>query len=171
MRTSVVAALMLYLVAPPLTAAAQDRYVDAQTIENGDRIRIVSAAGRKIIITKAQDSAGFDKVRISPDGRSVGWVQEWSHLGPSYPLPLELVVYRNGRSRRFGKGLPVWRWAFIAGGERIAFFQSPVRSLVGHYELRDTATGRVLDAFDHTYGEPIPDAQKRAWVAEVDRDQ
>jgi hypothetical protein len=56
-------------------------------------------------------------------------------------------------------------------GERFAFYRSPVRSLVAHYELRDTATGRVLDDFDRTEGKPIPDAQKRAWVAELDSDR
>jgi hypothetical protein len=59
---------------------------------------------------------------------------------------------------------------FVAGGERFAFYQSSVRSVVGHYELRDTATGRVLDAFDHAEGAPIRDAQQRGWVAEVDND-
>lgn len=68
----------------------------------------------------------------------------------SYDIPLQLVVYENGREHRFkGIGLSIFWWTFTDGGRRVAFGQATVHfSCVTHYELHDVPSERLVDSFD-----------------------
>jgi hypothetical protein len=126
-----------------------------------------------------KDSSGkqieFDDVAISPDRRVVGWLALYANCCTSYPIPLALVLYSNGKTRVLtGRGLPVWQWRFLANGTRVAFEQETVHGGIGvHFELRDVVTGRLIDEYD-----PPSDSSADAaatppeppiWVTEMSR--
>ena len=148
MQTSLVSLVVAIVFA---IAPAAERYVSA-TIDPSGQLRIVTSSRRTISPEKTGDQVGFSAPRISPDGHTVGWLAEFPNCCTSYPIPLKLVLYRAGRTQEFtGSGLPVWHWAFLAGGTHIAFEQETVHGGIGiHYELRDTASGRLIDEYNPT---------------------
>jgi hypothetical protein len=63
----------------------------------------------------------------------------------SYDIPLQLVVYAQGKVHRFtGVGLPIFQWGFADRGTRIAYGQETVHfACATHYELPDIASERT----------------------------
>ena len=168
-------ALALGWFAAASPCAAADTYVAASVDSTGD-LRIERANGQAIVIPPDSAQVEFDRIAISSDGRSVGWLALYPNCCTSYPIPLKLVVYSRGRSRRFdGAGLPVWRWRFTAGGRQVAFKQETVHGGIGvHYELRDIATGRLIAQYEP----PERGADRQApgkgiprWAVELDADR
>jgi hypothetical protein len=160
-------------VASPCVAA--DRYVRA-VVDQAGVLRIETSAGRAIVPAKESGQVGVDKVAISPDGRAVGWVALFPNCCTSYPIPLKLVVYSDGKRRAFtGIGLPVWRWHFTAVGRQIAFEQETVHGGLGvHYELRDVASGRSIAEWEPTIGpdnQPLENQQMPTWASDLDAKQ
>jgi hypothetical protein len=151
---------------------AAETYVQA-VIDDAGQLRIVTKEGREIIPKKKKGQVGFDLAQISPEGRTVGWLELFPNCCTSYPIPLALVIYSSGRKRTFtGNGLPVWQWCFEAGGKRVAFEQETTHGSIGvHYELREVASGRLVASYDPPGG---PDCESRdtatdvpKWVAEL----
>ena len=167
-----VAALGWLAAASPSLAA--DTYVGATVDSAAGLLRIERAKGKPIVFELDSAQVEFHSIAISADRRSVGWLAVFPNCCTSYPIPLQLKVYSDGRIRAFeGWGLPVWRWMFVDGGRRVAFEQEPVHGGIGvHYELRDVATGRLVGQYDP----PTPDSPPSgkdvpAWVAQLDADQ
>src|SRR5882672_2318993 len=111
--------------------AATETYVRATVNESG--LRIMTSTGKTIVakpITRRNTfgkQVGFDRVAISPDGRVVGWVALFPNCCTSYPIPLALVLYSNGKTRTMtGIDLPIWRWCFEANSTQVAFEQETV---------------------------------------------
>lgn len=155
--------------------AAQDRYAGA-SFDTAGNLRILTSDGRAIVLTKEPEQVEFDRIAISEDGRSVGWLSLYLNCCTSYPIPLNLIVYTNGALRRFkGSGLPVWQWHFTARGKQVAFQQETVHGGLGiHYELRDIATGRLIAEYSPPVGpdnQPLPNQTVPKWVAELDAKQ
>ena len=162
------AAVMLAAVS---VSAATETYLQA-TIDASGRLRIVTAGGKIILPRRLTTQVGFDMVAISPDGRVVGWVALYPNCCTSYPIPLTLVLYANGKTRTLtGSGLPIWRWRFEADGKQVAFEQETVHGGLGtHYELRDVATGRLVEEYSPQKDDAGPAASVREvpkWVAEL----
>jgi hypothetical protein len=163
-------------------SAATETYAEANIDANG-QLRIVTAAGHVIrpgplpARPNVGDQVGYDQVAISPDRRLVGWLALYPNCCTSYPIPLALVVYSNGKTRRFtGNDLPVWRWRFEAAGRQVAFEQETVHGATGvHYELRDVSTGRLIDQYNPTSPRnPTPDRvadvkDVPSWVTRLDQ--
>jgi hypothetical protein len=152
----------------PLLAA--DIYVKASADQ--DDLRIVTNDGREILLKKEADQVGFDKIAISDDRQSVGWLALYPNSGTSYPIPLKLFVYSSGRQHTFtGNGLMISRWGFQADGKRVAFRQETVHGEHGiHYELRDVATGGLIAEHNPPYdrnNRPTPDRNMPKWAAEL----
>ncbi len=162
LASSAWAIVFLVLFAAPAVA---ETYTQAKVDPSGD-LRILTKDGREIIPKKEPDQVAFDKVEVSPDGHAVGWLALFPNCCTSYPIPLKLVIYANGKLRTFtGSGLPVWRWCFEAGGKQLAFEQETVHGGMGiHYELHDVRTGRLLSKYD-----PNSEASGKPpkWVAEL----
>jgi hypothetical protein len=171
-RVLPVCAVIVLLASPGF---AQDRYVRAVVDEAG-ALRIVTSSGRTLIQPKERDQVQIDKIAISPDGGSAGWLALFPNCCTSYPIPLKLVVYSGGKRHTFtGNELPVWRWLFTGGGKQVAFEQETVHGGLGiHYELRDIASGRKVAQWEPTIG---PDNQALAnqkpptWVSALDATQ
>jgi hypothetical protein len=150
---------MVLAVSSPCVAA--DTYLRAQVDETG-QLRILTKAGKTIVLKKEAEQVGFDKIQISPDGHAVGWLALYPFCCTSYPIPLKLCVYSGGHLRSFtGQGLPVWHWHFMMNSRRFAFEQETVHgSLNVHYELVDVASGWTVAEF-------TPDVDERGQVLPV----
>lgn len=155
-------ALLLALVALPACAEVRYRAVELQ--QDGSRLRLTTTEGTvawaPLDRAGAPDpQSGFAEPRIAADRRTVGWLALYPGCCQSYPIPLALVVYRDGRVLRSftGAGMPVWHWNFIDGGLQVAFVQRPTHGAApDHYELRDIASGRLLAELDHDDGDAAP---------------
>jgi hypothetical protein len=160
---------IIWLCALAITASglpAQQTFVRSDIDPQG-RLRVATSQGREFVPALLKDQVGFEKVAISPDRRTVGWLASFPNCCTSYPVALKLVVYRGGRQRSFtGNGLAFSRWAYSDSGTRVAFEQETVHGGLGvHYELRDVASGRLVASFDpgEKAGESPP-----AWVRALD---
>jgi hypothetical protein len=161
----------------PSPARATDPYVRAAA-DSGGRLRIQRANGKPVVLAMDLEQVGFEEIAISGDGRSVGWLALYPNCCTSYPIPLKLVIYSQGRRRTFEvNGLPIWRWRFSADGRRVAFEQETVHGGIGiHYELREIASGRRIESYDPPPDPPdgpaTPAAEPApAWVVELDRER
>jgi|GEM_PF-935372 len=86
---------------------------------------------------------------IAKDGRTVGWLANFPNCCTSYPIPLVIVIYRDGgilRRIRPSVELPIWKWIFADAGSRVAYYSETVHSGMGRRsELREVASGKLLD--------------------------
>lgn len=144
--------ILLGLVATAFAAEAcraQPGYRRAD-IDRTGRLHVTTSSGREIVVPKDSDQVAFDQIAVSADHRAVGWLALHPDCCTSYPVPLALVVLRDGKRRTFtGDGLPVWRWAFSPDGRRVAFRSAPVHGDAGvRFELREIQTGRLVSSFE-----------------------
>src|SRR5258705_1691297 len=164
--------MLLIVLLPRSLVLAADIYVSA-TVDDQGVLRILTKGGREIVPIKEPEQVGFSKPQISEDGRVVGWLAEFPNCCTSYPIPLKLVIYSNDRVHTLtGIGLAVSRWAFQAGGKRVAFEQETVHGGLGvHYELRDVATGGLIAEYGPKIGpdnRALPDQHVPKWVQQLD---
>ena len=149
-------------------------YIQA-SIDDSGLLCIITRGGRKIIMPKDTDQVGFEKIAISEDGHSVGWLADYPNISTSYPIPLALRIYSNGILHEFkGNELPIWRWQFYSDSKQVAYKQETVHSNWGiHYELRDIASEQMIDSFDPEYGPDnrVLKIQKNTpkWVKELNK--
>jgi hypothetical protein len=160
---------------PAALASAQERYV-AASVDKGGVLRIVTATGSVVVPEREPErksigkQVGYADIKISPNGLAVGWRALYPNCCTSYPIPLALVVYSNGRKRSYtGNGVPIWEWRFMAAGTQIAFRQETVHgSMSVNYELRSVLNGELVARYSPEYG---PDNRPREvqqipeWVA------
>ena len=166
----VAAGLALLVLA--LGARAGERYATAQLQPDG-RLRLTTTRGAvawapRDTAREDQPQAAFAEPRIAPDRATVGWLALYPGCCQSYPVPLELVLFRDGKVLHAltGAGMPIWHWRFAGEGDAVAFVQRPTHGAApDHYELRDVASGRLRAEFDHDDGDaaPLP-----AWARGLD---
>ena len=175
MRVKVVFLFCAAILAVASPGLAAERYVKA-SVDAAGALRILTSDGRTIVPPKEPEQVGFDNVAISPDGSAVGWVALFPNCCTSYPIPLKLLIYSNGKARAFtGTGLPVWQWRFTGGGKQVAFEQETVHGGLGvHYELRDIASGRKAAEWNPTIGpdnQPLENQKLPSWASGLDAKQ
>lgn len=134
--------------------AAQPVVTKAYVDDKG-RVHIVTANGSDRLIPAERDQENVSRILTAPDGRAVGWLVYSSACCVSYPVPLELVVWRNDHIlRRLRPGMAIWSWAFMKNGRELAFRMSPLHGgWSGESVLLDIATGKTLDGWSHPVDE------------------
>lgn len=153
--------LGLALVALPAFAATHYRAAD---VTPDGRLRLTTTEGRTVWAPRdmqgeEQPQAAFEQARIAPDHATVGWLALYPSCCQSYPIPLALALYRDGRVLRTltGAGMPIWHWRFVDRGRSVAFVQRPTHGASpDHYELHDVASGRLLAECDHADDDRAP---------------
>jgi hypothetical protein len=57
---------------------------------------------------------------VSPDHQTVGWIALFENCCTSYPIPVKLVIWANGRLLPLSPYEPIWFWSFQDDGTRVA---------------------------------------------------
>ena len=146
MRQPLIAALVL-LVAPAVMAA---HYRGTTLSRDGSKLVLHTDHGDVLAPRTAAGQEGFEDPRVSPDGRMVGWLVPIHVSGISFPTPVTLVLFRDGKVvRHFDVGLAIiYAWSFVSGGRTVAYAMSTAYSPTGFdYELRRVSDGHLLGKF------------------------
>ena len=149
-----------------------ETYGSAAVDANGD-LTIATTDGRTVNVRKEGEQTSFSTPVLSSSKAAVGAQAMFPNCCTSYDIPLQLVVYAGRKVHRFtGNGLPIFQWAFVGDGTRIAFGQEPVHfGCETHYELRDIESERLVETADIPQPcglNPNPIAVRiPPWVAEV----
>lgn len=144
MRTGSLA--LLLLVALPALA---DHYRSAALAPDRSTLTLHTDHGPVVAPRTDPDQQGFDEPHIAPDGQTAGWLMLEGNCCTSYPLPTELVLFRDGRIlRRFTGDTVIWAWTFSPDGQAVAWRERTAHgasSIV--YHLRRIADGTELAQF------------------------
>jgi hypothetical protein len=133
-----------------------ETYQSADVDANGD-LRIVTSDGRSIRVPRQNPPSAdsdakqtrFEKPVVSADRRAVGAQAMFTNCCTSYDIPLQLVVYSQGRTHRFDRALAIFDWHFVDGGRRIAFSMQPVHFACSvQWELREVESERLVGDID-----------------------
>lgn len=92
------------------------------------------------------NDVGFSDVKLAADKQTIGWTIDVENCCTSYPLPLRVVVFRDGHVlREFDRMQMVQDWMFLNGGSRVAIVTGfPHGPHIGEYRLYETKTGKLL---------------------------
>ena len=96
----------------------------------------------------AAHPATLGAARRSADERSIGWTIALPIATTSYPIPVTLVVFTDGRLLRIPIGQMIHAWAFTADGTGVLIVHGTTH---GPYprtvERRSLATGAIAQTF------------------------
>jgi hypothetical protein len=138
---------------PDRSQAVQRAYSDSD-----GRVHVVGGSGREVVLAKEKGQESVEAPIVAGDGRTVGWQVNFPNCCTSYPIPLTLVIYRNGRiRRRLGNGMGVFQWRFLKAGEQVAYITDTVHgNLAPKCTLVDVGTGRTLETWQRGDGDLPP---------------
>jgi hypothetical protein len=144
MRT-VLFVLLLLATAPALA----DHYRSATLAPDRSALTLHTDHGERAAPRNDPNQQGFDDPHISPDGQMAGWLMLEGNCCASYPLPTELVLFRDGRIvRQFTGDTVIWAWAFSSDGKAVAWRERTAHgasSII--YHLHRIADGAELAQF------------------------
>lgn len=115
-------------------------------VDDKGGVHIVEEGGKDISVPKEKDQVASDELKIAEDKRTVGWMAEYDNPATSYPIPLGVVVWKDGQVRQnLGDGLMIYDWRFWEAGKQVAFCSGTVHGdSGGHCELHEALTGKKL---------------------------
>ncbi len=127
---------------------------------------VVDATGRDTALPKQRGQVAVSEPRLSPDHSAAGWLIEEDNCCTSYPIPLRLGLYRNGRvtilSADWGM---IYDWAFEDGGAEVAISTGVVHGRSTAYlELYEVRSGRRVSRWIAS-----PDDRPPSWAAGLRR--
>jgi hypothetical protein len=149
----IVVLLLLPDVSPAQTRPADTRRVETYqsvAIDAKGSLVITTSDRKTILVPKEGEQTSFSEPMLSPARTAAGAQALFPNCCTSYDIPLQLVIYADGKVHRFtGSGLPIFRWHFAAAGTRVAFSQETVHFACSiHYELRDIQSERLIESAD-----------------------
>ena len=139
-----------FFAAVVLTLCAADQVYRSTAVDDRGQLHIKLASGKEVLPPKSKGQTSFGDAKISPDGRTVGWLSMYPYPEPEQawrgPLGGALVLFRAGRVRHtFKAGQPVWAWEFKDGGNRIAYREAPMHGSSQTCFLGDMDSGRIIE--------------------------
>lgn len=139
---------------PGSFAQATEHLIDKVYVDASGAVHVLERGGALKTVGKAKDQVGAAMVKIAKDRKTAGWTAEYPNGGTSYPIPMALVIYHDGRIRqRLHDGMMVYDWRFWAGGQQVAFCTGTTHGpSTGHCELHDVESGRTLATADPPVG-------------------
>jgi hypothetical protein len=123
--------------------------IASAALDSGGAIHISYSDGTEIVAPKLQDQVSFGHPRIARDKRTVGWLANYPNCCTSYPIPMGLIIFRDGKVlRSISPGMPIWHWIFLADGEQVAVYTDTVHGdLNPNYELCDVGSGEAVGSW------------------------
>jgi hypothetical protein len=136
-------------------------------IDSEGALHLVDAAGHDAKASREKDQVAFSSPQIAGDSQTVGWLAEFPNCCTSYPIPLTLVIYRDGKIiQQLKPGMMIVDWRFWAEGKQVAFCTNTVHGdFAPRCELRDVKSANLLEQFDGNTGE-----SSRAWMDGLNTD-
>ncbi len=124
---------------------AYSQIIQRAFVAKDGSVRLVEHGGITKSIPPESKQVGAEHVRIAPDRHTVGWSVLIENCCTSYPIPITVNVYRDGRKVSISPGgLMVWEWRFAGRGERVAVLYGPVHGNAAGANLYDTRNGKIL---------------------------
>ncbi len=146
-------------------ASASAQQVDRASADPDGTVRVVLKNGKQKTVAKEKDQVDHGEFVGSRDGRAIGWTEMFPNCCTSYPIPLVVTIFRDGRVKRFRPGMMIYRWQFWKDGAQVAFCSGTVHSDQGvTCELHDVASGRKLVSF-----EGMPSDKSPEWARALQR--
>src|SRR5271167_3479994 len=107
-------------------------------------VHVVDGSGKDIVPPKEKDQIACSDPKISADKQTAGWLVDYENCCTSYPIPLTLVLYRNGRVvQRIAPGQMIYAWHFWKNDE-VAVSDGPTHNPSGpQIRLYDIRTGKL----------------------------
>jgi hypothetical protein len=158
-----------------LSQGASAGFVAAQTVDGGSRLMVTRDDGSQFSAPAFSDQVGFEQPRISPDGRSVGWLALYRNCCTSYPIALKLVILDEARRLRTFEGieLAIFKWCFLPRSRSVAYMQTVLHgSDFEHFEARSISSGELMAQYEFPADELKNAAARRnapSWVRCVER--
>lgn len=140
------------------TLSAQAAPYTSAVVSNEGSVLNIHADSTNISIPRTEPThEGFSNPKVSSDGHLVGWLELHSNCCTSYPIPLSLIIFAQGKIiQRFQEGLPIWGWSFEQHNSAVAYRQRPTHgNAMVEYKLRRVRDGKLLGHFE-CYSDEIP---------------
>ena len=125
----------------------QSGAIERAFAEHDGSVHVMKSGGQTDSVPKEKDQVGSSMIKIAEDGRTVGWTVLYDNCCTSYPIPLLLVIYKDGKvQQRLNKGgQMIYDWGFRASGKQVAFCTGTTHGdSGGHCELHDAITSRTI---------------------------
>ncbi len=127
----------------------------------GEAAQIVYSDGKTIAAPKVKDQVSFGRPLIAEDKQNVGWLAMLPNCCTSYPIPLLLVIYRDGKILQSLSGpRAIWHWRFLDNGERVVYSTDLVHGGDENsvdYELYEVSSGHHLASWSPREAKKQPD--------------
>ena len=148
MAQSARSTLPILLFAAVAVSAGGQRYRSV-SVDAGGQLHIVLDSGKELLPRKARGQVSFGGPMISPDRRTVGWLEMYPDPTITYykgaQIAFNLVIYQGGRVlHTFTTEQMFWDWQFQDGGKRVAYSTGPTHGDATECVLRDVDSGRRL---------------------------
>jgi hypothetical protein len=155
--------LAVLLSAASMEAQAGVGRIQRAYIGGDGLVHIVDEAGREFVAAREKNplremrdepdsqQESVSDLKVAADGGTVGWLVNFGNSSTSDPIPLVLVVYRDGHVRRLHPSHAppaIFAWNFVGDGEKVSFYSDTLHGGLGaSCELHDVKTGRLLDSW------------------------
>jgi hypothetical protein len=135
--------------APAGSAHYEEVYSRVERVASGELV-LRRRDGSTLLLPVFRAQVDAEDVRVSDDGRRIGWLVDLPNVGDYFPGLL--VIFKGGRIEQVIQvGQAIFAWAFARHGSAVAFWHGTLHfSNARAYELLDIRTKRSL-AF---YGYP-----------------
>jgi hypothetical protein len=95
---------------------------------------------------------GFSNLGLSTDRKSFGFTELHGNCCTSYDIPLQFLVYRDGKIvLSSDEGPMVWDWMFLKAGSQVAIMWGPTHGSESGYELYALPSGKRLAKISPDY--------------------
>ena len=152
----------LVLVVTLFVAHAMSGQTVARAYAEDGKAHVAFANGVDKTISPQAKQVECADVSIADDRRTVGWSVLVENCCTSYPVPISIVVYRDGHQHVITTGQAIWKWRFIESGSQIAVLSGPVHGRPSEARLYDWH-GKLLASWD---GSHTPPAWATSWRQE-----
>ena len=143
-------AFSLVIVLEPAVTAKEPSPITNISIGPDKQVHVSQREGEEFVAPVELEQVDLSLPRVADDHRTAGWLADFDNCCTSYPIPLMLVIYRDGRViQHFRPGQSIWDWQFLKAGKQVAFWIGPTHgTYTPHFELHDIRSGRLLAQWD-----------------------
>jgi len=143
MRVGAVLVLSLLMASPGFTQTVLRAFIGKD-----GKAHIVFASRSQAIPPESQQVDCKD-LAVAPDRHTVAWSVLVPNCCTSYPIPIAVVAYRNGKKIVIHPdGLMVHSWHFLERGDQIAVLFGPVHGEAVGAHLYKSSNGKVIASWD-----------------------